>query len=134
MKKNVTAEYDQVIDVDALLRPDSATTLFLQTTMASSCLKQFIFHILDPVLDLADVDLFHVQQWTADHADDPWCALAHSSTAPPQSEVARPPLGGNRITLRWLRGLDPQDCLFQFRYVAFVRLGCNILNSTQPLR
>ncbi|KAJ6548358.1 hypothetical protein B0H19DRAFT_868836, partial [Mycena capillaripes] len=32
--------------------------------------------------------------------------------------AAHPPIGGNTITLRWLRALDPEDCLYQFRLYA----------------
>ncbi|KAF7336366.1 DDE Tnp4 domain-containing protein [Mycena venus] len=88
--------------------------------MAFSRLKQYLCHILTLVFDMGDGDLFHAHRQAADRADDPWLAFWTHFFAAPQLETARPQIGGNRITIDWLRALEPRECLYQFRYVAFM--------------
>lgn len=113
--KNVTRKYGQVIDLDAFRPAGQRHNSTTQTTMPLSRLKEFLFHILTPVLEMRDGELFHAHQWTTDHPDDSWFGLLANFTAPLSVREVYPQICGRRITPSWLRGLDPDDCVYQFR-------------------
>ncbi|KAJ7734636.1 hypothetical protein B0H16DRAFT_1767134 [Mycena metata] len=86
--------------------------------MPFSRVRQFFCHILTPLFEMGDGNIFHAHQTIADGADDTesYLALCTQFTSRPQTACA--PIGGHQITLDWLGKLNPSDCLDQFRFYA----------------
>ncbi|KAF7331266.1 DDE Tnp4 domain-containing protein [Mycena kentingensis (nom. inval.)] len=77
-----------------------------------------VLAVLPMLLQMEDDDDFTMREMLRDDSNNDDVTLLAAALPPPAAELGRPEIGGQKISLSWLRSLTPRECLYRFRFHA----------------